>query len=73
MLRFPEHYRVQSVLGLNTFLVPFNTAKLAVLASIDTDDNGIKWEHVSVSLKNRIPTWQELKFIKMLFWDPEDK
>lgn len=73
MLRFPEQYRVRHVLGLNSFLVPFNAAKLAVLASIDTDDNGIKWEHVSVSLKNRIPTWQELKFIKMLFWDPEDE
>ena len=73
MLRFPEQYRVQSVYGLNSFLVPFNAAKLAVLASIDTDDNGIKWEHVSVSLKNRIPNWQELKFIKMIFWDPEDE
>ena len=73
MLRYPEQYRVQSVLGLNSFLVPFNAAKLAVLASIDTDDNGIKWEHVSVSLKHRTPTWQELKFIKMLFWEPEDE
>lgn len=32
MLRFHENYRVQSVLGLNSFLVPFNAAKLAVLA-----------------------------------------
>ena len=73
MLRFPEQYRVQSVLGLNSFLVPFNAAKLAVLASIDTDDNGIKWEHVSVGLKNRLPTCAELQFVKTLFWDPEDE
>lgn len=73
MLRLPKNYRVHPVLGLNSFLVPCNFVKLAVLASIDTDDNGIKWEHVSVSLKNRLPTWQELKFIKMLFWDPEDE
>ena len=73
MLRYPEQYRVQSVYGLNSFFVPFNGKTLAVCASVDTDDKGIKWEHVSVSLKNRLPTWQELKFIKMLFWDPEDE
>lgn len=73
MLRYPEQYRVQSVYGLNSFFVPFNGKTLAVCASVDTDDKGIKWEHVSVSLKHRIPTWQELKFIKMLFWDPEDE
>lgn len=50
-----------------------NGLKLTVIATLDTDDNGITWEHVSVSLKHRIPTWQELKFIKMLFWDPEDE
>jgi hypothetical protein len=30
------------------------------------------WEHVSVSLPHRCPTWPEMTFIKLLFWDPED-
>ena len=30
------------------------------------------WEHVSVSLnseKNRTPTWQEMQWVKELFWE----
>lgn len=30
------------------------------------------WEHVSVSLKNRCPNWQEMSFVKDLFWDKEE-
>lgn len=55
------------------FFVPFNGKNLAVCASVDTDDKGIKWEHVSVGLKNRLPTCAELQFVKMLFWDHEDE
>lgn len=34
--------------------------------------NGEGWEHVSVSLPNRCPTWEEMCAIKDLFWDAED-
>jgi hypothetical protein len=34
--------------------------------------DGYKWEHVSVSTHDRIPTWEEMCFIKDLFWDAED-
>lgn len=34
--------------------------------------DGGGWEHVSVSLPNRCPTWDEMNFIKDLFWDEED-
>lgn len=30
------------------------------------------WEHVSVSLPDRTPTWREMCFIKDLFWDDDD-
>lgn len=30
------------------------------------------WEHVSVSLPDRCPTWEEMAYIKALFWDDED-
>ncbi len=26
------------------------------------------WEHVSVSLEDRTPTWEEMEFVKDLFW-----
>ena len=41
-----------------------------VLAAIASDQCG--WEHVSVSLPNRCPTWDEMCFVKDLFWDEED-
>jgi hypothetical protein len=40
---------------------------LLVIAS-----DGLGWEHVSVSLPERTPTWEEMAFVKALFWDPED-
>ena len=30
------------------------------------------WEHVSVSLPDRCPTWLEMCAIKALFWDDDD-
>lgn len=34
--------------------------------------DGGGWEHVSVSLPWRCPTWNEMCAIKNIFWDPED-
>jgi len=34
--------------------------------------DGFEWEHVSASIINRCPTWNEMCFIKDLFWDDED-
>ncbi len=33
---------------------------------------GLGWDHVSVSRKDRIPTWEEMCFVKDCFFDPED-
>lgn len=30
------------------------------------------WEHVSVSTQRRLPNWQEMCFVKDLFWDEEE-
>lgn len=34
--------------------------------------DGEGWEHVSVSLPNRCPTWKEMCWIKNIFWDEND-
>ena len=34
--------------------------------------DGMGWEHVSVSLPNRCPTWEEMNFAKGIFWGDED-
>lgn len=31
-----------------------------------------EWQHVSVSLPSRCPTWEEMCFIKGLFWDEHE-
>lgn len=30
------------------------------------------WEHVSVSLQDRTPTWEEMSYIKDLFWREDE-
>lgn len=44
--------------------------KKCVFTVIASDQLG--WEHVSVSLPTRCPTWEEMCFIKDLFWDEDD-
>jgi hypothetical protein len=35
--------------------------------------DGLGWEHVSVTInRNRCPSWEQMCFIKSIFWDPED-
>jgi hypothetical protein len=68
----PEKYRLtncSSILNGNNgiYLVVYKLSRLRVIAS-----DGGDWEHVSVSLPTRCPTWDEMCFIKNLFWDEED-
>ena len=44
-----------------------NGVNLQVIASW-----GGGWDHVSVSLGHRCPTWGEMCFIKDKFWEPEE-
>jgi hypothetical protein len=34
--------------------------------------DGLGWEHVSVSTPGRPPNWEEMCFVKDLFWAPDD-
>jgi hypothetical protein len=34
--------------------------------------DGLGWEHVSVSRRDRCPTWEEMCQVNALFWDEED-
>ena len=40
---------------------------LAIIAS-----SGEGWDHVSVSLKDRCPTWDEMEWIKRKFFEDDD-
>lgn len=51
---------------------------LAVLIQKDNESMGIiaswgsGWDHVSISFMNRCPTWDEMCWIKDLFWFSEE-
>lgn len=77
--KVPNQYRIRNVRMATTNQMGNNgaffmrgpnrkeTAPLHVIAS-----DGLDWEHVSVSLPHRCPTWSEMCFIKGMFWDDED-
>jgi hypothetical protein len=45
---------------------------LRIIASPGDANEGIPWEHVSVSLRNRCPNWQEMCWVKDQFWGAEE-
>lgn len=81
MLSVPEKYRVTEGAGAfnsdesfgnnGLFRVPLETRKKQRLFKVLCGE-GLGWEHVSVSLPDRCPTWDEMCKIKDLFWNEED-
>ena len=75
-MKFPEHYRSEHPLGwphkegdpFGWFMV--TSPKDGKMMAIQATDN--EWEHVSVSMRNRCPTWEEMCYIKNLFWEEDD-
>ncbi len=51
------------------FYIPYRSVVLKVMAC-DGQETG--WDHVSVSLPTRTPNWQEMCFIKDLFFTHEE-
>ena len=53
--------------GGGVFLIETPDGNILIQAS-----NGLGWDHVSVSLVDRCPTWQEMEMVKRLFFYPEE-
>jgi len=76
--RVPEKFRVRTgriasdeTFGNNgAFELLLKTPGKPRLFAIASDQAG--WEHVSVSRKDRCPTWDEMCAVKDLFWTEED-
>lgn len=49
------------------FMIPYGNKNLLVISGC-----GEGWDHVSVSLRHRCPTWEEMSFIKNLFWEQDE-
>ena len=77
MFCVPEKYRVrtgdmasdESYGNNGRFLI--KTVKFKRPITVIASD-GAGWEHVSVSLPDHCPTWEEMSFIRSLFWAKGD-
>lgn len=49
----------------------FRFGKLRIISS-GTPQAGAPWEHVSVSLEDRCPTWGEMVQVKRMFWRDDE-
>ena len=74
MFKMPEKFRIHldgyppGDETCGAFIVPLKHSQMVrVIASA-----AMGWEHVSVSRKDRCPTWDEMCQIKDLFWDDSD-
>jgi hypothetical protein len=52
--------------------VPSGKAVLRIIACDGIDKESEGFEHVSVSLRDRTPTWEEMAWVKDQFWMPEE-
>lgn len=77
MFHVPEKHRITTgVMGSNSdygnngaFFIP-RKRKNTPFKVVASDGEG--WEHVSISLPTRCPSWEEMCLIKNMFWDEED-
>jgi hypothetical protein len=76
MFHVPNQYRIRRDSSLasddsygnnGAFSIPVKDGFIFVIAN-----DGLGWEHVSVSLLDSCPTWDEMCIIKDLFWDETD-
>lgn len=78
----PEKYRVKQPKGMplryasdagygNNGVFRVTSTKLKNPLNVIAGD-GDGWEHVSVSMPHRCPSWGEMCHVKNLFWDPSD-
>jgi len=80
----PEKYRLktggmgsdESYGNNGVFIIPLIRSPIRSFKAknplITQASDGMLWEHVSVSVAGRCPTWPEMCFVKSLFWDAED-
>jgi hypothetical protein len=72
MARVNDHPMFGSSSGMEGVFM-FRHSNGTTLAIISSGvDHTYKWEHVSVSTRDRTPTWEEMSFVKDLFWTEEE-
>lgn len=81
MFKVPEKYRItKGPMKSNStyennggFYIPYKNKTILYAQASD----GFGWEHVSVSIcsqakKRKVPNWEQMNYVKDLFWGEED-
>jgi hypothetical protein len=74
--RVPNKYRIRvgafgssdAIGNAGAFQVPLERGQSVFVIASD----GCGWEHVSVSRRDRCPTWDEMCQVKNMFWEDDD-
>lgn len=66
----PQFPRTENGDNTGCFLMTRKSGDLRIIAS--SGDDSMPWEHVSVSLEKRCPTWKEMCIVKRLFWGDDE-
>lgn len=77
--RFENHLvRLAGTVPSNgAFMIKHNGIDLRMIVSdgFGWEEDGLPgppWEHVSVSVNGRVPTWEEMCFVKDIWWEPNE-
>lgn len=54
------------------FFLRMNGAGEALRLMVSSSCEDMPWEHVSVSHRTRCPSWEEMAWVKSLFWTDEE-
>ena len=58
--------------GAFRLIAPGGTLLVVVSSGPASLDNDTGWEHVSVSAEQRCPSWDEMSWVKDIFWDKHE-
>jgi len=58
--------------GAFRLIAPGGALVLALSSGSASEANDTGWEHVSASCEKRCPTWEEMCWVKDLFWDEHE-
>jgi hypothetical protein len=65
-----QGHRTWGAYGAFSIYGPCGERFMIVASGADADDKMSEgWEHVSISTRRRCPNWQEMCFVKDLFWN----
>ncbi len=68
-----EKFRIETDL-LEPGFEAFQIGQLRVISGTEAEARENRgWEHVSVSCRNRVPTWSEMSQIKRMFWGNDEQ